>query len=74
MFHVWAIRTIEEGLELLTGRPAGERGDDGQYPAGSVHRLVADRLRHYAEQLRSFAAAPAQALDTSADAHGRILR
>jgi lon-related putative ATP-dependent protease len=58
MFHVWAIRTIDEGLELLTGRPAGERGGDGQYPAGSVHRLVADRLRHYAEQLRAFGAAP----------------
>ena len=54
-FHLWAVRTVDEGIELLTGRPAGERDDDGPYPEGTVHRLVEDRLRHYAERLRSFA-------------------
>jgi predicted ATP-dependent protease len=39
-FHVWAVRTIDEGIELLTGYPAGQRGSDGQYPEGTVHRLV----------------------------------
>lgn len=44
-FHVWAVRTIDEGIELLTGREAGE-----------VHRLVEERLRGCAESLRAFAA------------------
>jgi lon-related putative ATP-dependent protease len=43
-FHVWAVRTIDEGLELLTGRPARE-----------LHSLVDGRLAGYAEVLRSYA-------------------
>lgn len=54
-FHVWAIRTIDEGIELLTGRPAGKRRADGSYPPESVHGLVAARLADYAEKLRAFA-------------------
>jgi predicted ATP-dependent protease len=53
-FHVWAVRTIDEGMELLTGIPAGQRGHDGHYPEGTVHRLVEDRLQVYAERLRAF--------------------
>src|SRR5690606_22267405 len=34
-FHVWGVETIEEGLEILTGVPAGERGEDGLYPEGT---------------------------------------
>ena len=55
-FHIWAVRTIDEGIELLTDIPAGQRGPDGQYPEGTVHRLVGDRLQEYAERLRAFAA------------------
>lgn len=55
-FHVFAVSTIDEGLELLTGRPAGERGPDGTFPEGTVHRLVEDRLRGYAERLRELSA------------------
>ena len=55
-FHVWAVSTIDEGIELLTGHPAGQRGPDGQYPEGTVHRLVEDRLRDYAERLHAFTA------------------
>ncbi|HJM75415.1 MAG TPA: AAA family ATPase [Dehalococcoidia bacterium] len=43
-FHVWAVETIEEGVELLTGVPAGERNDEGRYTGDSVFRLVEDRL------------------------------
>jgi lon-related putative ATP-dependent protease len=53
-FHVWAVRTIDEGIELLTGRPAGRRRADRSYPDGTVHALVATRLAAYAEQYRSF--------------------
>ncbi len=55
-FHIWAVRSTDEGIELLTGHPAGQRGPDGQYPEGTVHRLVEERLREYAERLRAFAA------------------
>ena len=53
-FHVWAARTIDEGIELLTGRRAGRRRADGSYPPDSVHGLVAARLSDYAERLRAF--------------------
>jgi lon-related putative ATP-dependent protease len=53
-FHVWAISTVDEGISLLTGREAGELGADGQYPPGTVHRMVEDQLREYAQRLRAF--------------------
>jgi predicted ATP-dependent protease len=39
-FHVHAVATIDEGLALLTGREAGERGPDGRFPEGSVNAAV----------------------------------
>lgn len=51
-FHIWPITTVDEGLELLTGRPAGERGPDGTYPEGTVNRAVMDRLRAIAEAIK----------------------
>jgi lon-related putative ATP-dependent protease len=57
-FHVWAVETIDEGIELLTGCPAGARGADGVFDEGSVHRRVEDRLRGYADRLRDFAPSP----------------
>jgi predicted ATP-dependent protease len=53
-FHVWAVDTIEEGIELLTGCPAGARQADGGYQEGTVNALVEQRLQHYADQLRAF--------------------
>jgi predicted ATP-dependent protease len=55
-FHVWSVSTVDEGIEILTGRPAGLRGPDGTYPEGSVHRLVEDRLRAFAERQRELGA------------------
>ena len=43
-FHVWAADSVEEGIELLTGVPAGKREADGRYTEGSVFRRVEDRL------------------------------
>jgi predicted ATP-dependent protease len=54
-FHVWAVETVDEGIELLTGCPAGARGADATFPEGSVHRRVEDRLRGYADRMRDFA-------------------
>lgn len=46
-FHVYVAKTIEEGIELLTGIPAGERDKQGKYPEGSIYRLVARKLENY---------------------------
>ncbi|BAU48417.1 ATP-dependent protease [Sulfurifustis variabilis] len=53
-FHVYAVNHVDEGLALLTGRPAGERGPDGRFPDGSVNFLVEAKLRAMAEQARAF--------------------
>lgn len=54
-FHVWAVATIDEGIELLTGTPAGEMTPGGRYPENTVHALVADRLQKLARGLAGFA-------------------
>jgi predicted ATP-dependent protease len=55
-FHVWAVATIDEGIELLTGTPAGERRADGAFPEGSINRRVDDRLRELAERTKEYRA------------------
>ncbi len=69
-FHVWAVSTIDEGIELLTGHPAGQRDLDGQYPAGTVHQLVEKRLQDYAERLRAFSTDHRTEADRSHSAAG----
>jgi Lon-like ATP-dependent protease len=54
MFHVWTMRTIDEGLQLLTGLPAGLRRRDGSFPRGSLHALVQQRLTTLARRFASF--------------------
>jgi predicted ATP-dependent protease len=51
-FTVYAIDTMDEGLEILTGTPAGEPGDDGKYPEGTVNYLVHKRLDEIAEAMK----------------------
>jgi len=51
-FHIWAVDRIEEGIEILTGIPAGEgREADGKFPEGTVFRMVEDRLAAFQVQL-----------------------
>jgi len=53
-FHLWAVSSVDEGIELLTGVPAGRKGEDGRYPVGTVHQLVDARLRQYAERMKEY--------------------
>lgn len=55
-FRIFPIETIDQGIELLTGFPAGARDDDGKFPKGSVNRRVEDRLIALAQQRRRFGA------------------
>ncbi|MCI8641089.1 MAG: AAA family ATPase [Clostridia bacterium] len=49
LFHVYAISTIEEGIEVLTGVPAGKKDKAGHFPAGTVNYLVYEKLKKYAK-------------------------
>ncbi len=53
-FHIWAIRTIDEGIEILTGRSAGKRQNDGRFPKGSIHFLADQKLSEFAERMKAF--------------------
>jgi lon-related putative ATP-dependent protease len=52
-FHLWSSATVEEGVEILFGIPAGEPGPDGAYPEGTLYRRVADRLDEIRASLRA---------------------
>jgi predicted ATP-dependent protease len=54
-FQVWAVKNINEGLEILTGKKAGERDPQKGYPAGSLNRLVDAKLLKFAKGLQAFA-------------------
>lgn len=49
LFHIYSVSTIEEGIEVLTGVPAGKKDKNGQFPAGTVNDKVAEKLKKYAE-------------------------
>lgn len=53
-FHVWPVFRVEQGIELLTGIKAGERGNDGKFPEGSVFQLVDHRLSEMARMMKEF--------------------
>ncbi|MCA9930515.1 MAG: AAA family ATPase [Anaerolineales bacterium] len=53
-FHIWPVHTIDEGIEILTGKTAGKRREDGSYPEGTLHCAVQTHLRHLAEELNKF--------------------
>ena len=69
-FHLFAVHHVTQGIEVLTGVPAGARDESGRYPAGSVFGRVERRLIEIAERMRpteGFAAAAAEAeADTEA--------
>ncbi len=53
-FHIHAVETIDQGLELLTGVAAGESDDEGNYPEDSLNGRIFARLKDLAEERRKF--------------------
>ena len=60
-FAIYPVGSIDEGIEILTGVKAGERAADGRFPAGTINRLVEDKLKMFAERGRGFAKGGEQA-------------
>ncbi len=54
-FHIYAVETVDEAMELLTGLEAGVPDAEGYLPAGSINALVAERLAYLAELRRIYA-------------------
>ena len=48
-FHVYTISTIDEGIEILTGVPAGRKDSNGYFPAGTVNYLAYEKLKKFAK-------------------------
>jgi predicted ATP-dependent protease len=57
-FHLWAVGTIDEGIEVLTGVVAGARDPEGRFPPDTVHGRADQRLRRMAQLLRQEEEAP----------------
>lgn len=52
-FHIYAVSTIDEGIEILTGVPAGKRNKSGGFPAGTINYLVYEKLKKYYENSKA---------------------
>jgi len=53
-FHIYPVKTIDQGIEILTGMAAGERKEDGSYEPDTVNHLVDKKLREFADKWKSF--------------------
>lgn len=51
-FHIWSVETIEQGIEILTGTPAGVRGKNRKFPKGTIYQLVDTRLQTMSNRLK----------------------
>ena len=67
-FHVFPVENVDQCIELLTGLPAGERDENGEFPDGSVNHRVRERLLNFANQLQAFSK-PGKTAEDSANAH-----
>jgi lon-related putative ATP-dependent protease len=53
-FHVYPVKSIDQGIEILTGLEAGERTEDGHFKEGSVNDLVDKKLRELGMKIKEF--------------------
>jgi len=63
-FHIYAVSTIDEGIEVLTDVAAGVRNSDGSYPEGSVNDRVQKKLQLFNERQKQLSAS-----DTNQSVH-----
>ena len=53
-FHVYPVKTIDQGIEILTGMEAGERLEDGRFKEKTVNALVDQKLRELGMKIKEF--------------------
>jgi len=53
-FHIYPVKTVDQGIEILTGMKAGERKADGTYEEGTLNELADKKLKELAENLEKF--------------------
>jgi predicted ATP-dependent protease len=53
-FHIWPVEKVEQGIEILTGRAAGQRDGHGRFEEGTVFGLVDERLRAMAHTMKDY--------------------
>jgi len=53
-FHIYAVKSIDEGIEILTGMSAGDKKPDGRYPEGTVNYRAEKRLGELAEGVKKY--------------------
>jgi len=49
-FHIWSVSSVDEGIEILTGKKAGKKGKDGTYSKGTINYLVEKKLKGYSDK------------------------
>ena len=59
-FSIWSVKTIEEGIEVLTGKKAGQKLENGAYEEGTINQLVDKQLRQMADKLKDYTSVEAQ--------------
>jgi lon-related putative ATP-dependent protease len=50
-FHIWPVSTVDEGIEILTGKKAGKKDAKGKYPKGTINYLANKKLQEYSKKL-----------------------
>jgi predicted ATP-dependent protease len=54
LFKIYAVKTVDEGIEILTGVKAGKLDENGEYEKGSINYLVQEKLRYYSELSKNY--------------------
>jgi lon-related putative ATP-dependent protease len=68
-FSIFAVKNIDEGIELLTGTPSGKKSEEGHFFDGTVYKKVEDRLRQFAMAKKEFSQ-KSESIDTPSDVEG----
>jgi predicted ATP-dependent protease len=66
-FHIYSVKTVAEGIELLTGMDCGKRESDGNFTEGSVFRKVQQKLEKYNKSIEDTQAASGRYGNSSSD-------
>jgi len=53
-FHIYPVSHVDEGIEILTGMPAGEQDEEGGYPEETINARIVERLERVAKKARNY--------------------